>query len=241
MDQPEGLSNRLQPRQFGDLRGWIEALDIAGELQRIGAKVDWDCELGTIARKTFGTGHGPALLFDNIEGYGPDDDVWSRAVFTGGLSNYSRVAMTLGLPQDAPVRDLVLATRHYLQQRVPPVRGQDRQGQGERRHRGRHRHLQGAGAEVAPGGRRALHQHLLGDGDHGPRHGGPQCRHLSRHAGAEGHAAGAALAGAELGGPFPEMGRPGDEDAGRPCIRLGTGDALSAPRRRCRPAFRNTT
>ena len=121
MDQPEGLSNRLQPRQFGDLRGWIEALDIAGELQRIGAKVDWDCELGTIARKTFGTGHGPALLFDNIAGYGPDDDVWSRAVFTGGLSNYSRVAMMLGLPRDAPVRDLVLATRHYLQQRVPPA------------------------------------------------------------------------------------------------------------------------
>ena len=120
MDQPEGLSNRLQPRQFGDLRGWIEALDIAGELQRVGARVDWDCELGTIARKTFGTGHGRALLFDNIEGYGPEDDVWSRAVFTGGLSNYSRVAMMLGLPQDAPVRDLVLATRHYLQQSVPP-------------------------------------------------------------------------------------------------------------------------
>ena len=29
--------------------------------------------------------------------------------------------MMLGLPKDAPVRDLVLATRHFLQQRVEPV------------------------------------------------------------------------------------------------------------------------
>ena len=120
-EQPAGLSNRLQPRSFGDLRGWIEALEVEGELHRIGAKVDWNCELGTIARKTFGQGNGPALMFEDIAGYGPDDDVWSRAVFTGGLSNYSRVAMMLGLPKDAPVRDLVLATRHYLQQRVAPV------------------------------------------------------------------------------------------------------------------------
>ena len=125
-EQPVGLSNRLQPRCFGDLRGWIEALDVEGELHRITAEVDWDCELGTIARKTFGQGDGPALLFENITGYGKGDDVWSRAVFTGGLSNYSRVAMMLGLPKDAPVRDLVLATRHYLEQRIAPIAVADR-------------------------------------------------------------------------------------------------------------------
>ena len=200
MDQPEGLSNRLQPRQFGDLRGWIEALDIAGEIQRIGAKVDWDCELGTIARKTFGTGHGPALLFENIDGYGPDDDVWSRAVFTGGLSNYSRVAMTLGLPQDAPVRDLVLATRHYLQQRVPPTEVKT----------GKVKENVVTGDDIdiykvpvpkwhREDGGRYINTYS-GDRDHGPRHRRPQPRHLSRHDRPARYAAGAAVARPALGG-----------------------------------------
>ncbi len=58
-----GVSNRLQPRPFGDLRAWIDALKAEGELNEIEAEVDWDCELGTVARKAFGTGDGPALLF----------------------------------------------------------------------------------------------------------------------------------------------------------------------------------
>ena len=121
MEAGHDVSNRLVPRAFGDLRGWIEELEREDELHTIDAEVDWDCELGTIARKAFGNGDGPALRFRNIKGYGPDDDVWCREVFTGGMSNYSRVAMTLGLPKDASVRDLVLATRHYMQLRTPPV------------------------------------------------------------------------------------------------------------------------
>ena len=120
MDGKPDTSNRLVPRAFGDLRGWIEALRQDGEIHEISAQVDWNCELGTIARRAFGNGDGPALLFDNIQGYGPDDDVWCRKVFTGGMSNYTRVAMTLGLPKDAPIRDLVQATRYYLEQRVAP-------------------------------------------------------------------------------------------------------------------------
>ena len=119
MDEITGISNRLKPRTFGDLRGWIDALRQEGELHEIDAEVGWDCELGAIARRTFGEGHGPALLFNNITGYnGPD--ARSRQVFTGGMSNYTRVAMALGLPRDAPIRDLVQATRHYLAQRVAP-------------------------------------------------------------------------------------------------------------------------
>ena len=68
MDSTTEISNRLVPRAFGDLRGWIDALRIEGELHEIEAEVDWDCELGTIARRAFGNGDGPALLFDNIEG-----------------------------------------------------------------------------------------------------------------------------------------------------------------------------
>ncbi len=120
-DLPE-TSNRIVPRDFVDLRGWIDALIQEGELHQVDAEVDWNCELGAIARKTFGNGDGPALLFNNVKGYGPDDDVWSHKVFTGGLSNYSRVAMTLGLPKDAPVRDMIQACRHYMTQRVEPIK-----------------------------------------------------------------------------------------------------------------------
>ena len=64
-DLPE-TSNRLVPRDCGDLRGWSEALIQEGELHQVEAEVDWDCELGAIARKTFGNGDGPALLCNNI-------------------------------------------------------------------------------------------------------------------------------------------------------------------------------
>lgn len=50
--------------QFGDLRGWIEHLRKEGELHEINAEVNWDCELGTITRRVFGNGDGPALLFN---------------------------------------------------------------------------------------------------------------------------------------------------------------------------------
>ncbi|NQU72529.1 MAG: UbiD family decarboxylase, partial [Rhodospirillales bacterium] len=63
-------SNRIVPRDFVDLRGWIDALIQEGELHQVDAEVDWNCELGTIARKTFGNGDGPALLFNNVKGYG---------------------------------------------------------------------------------------------------------------------------------------------------------------------------
>lgn len=115
------IVSKLKPRAFGDLRGWIEALRQEGELHEIDAEVNWDGELGAIARRAFGTGDGPALLFKNIKDYGPKDDVWSRQLFTGGLSSYRRIAMMLGLPKTASVRDLILATQHYFSQRVKPV------------------------------------------------------------------------------------------------------------------------
>ena len=120
MDALEGISNRLTPRVFGDLRGWIDALRQEGELHEIDVEVDWECELGTITRKTFGNGDGPALLFNNIKDYN-GADARCRRLFTGGMSNYTRIAMMLGLPKDAGITDMVQATRYYLTQRVPPV------------------------------------------------------------------------------------------------------------------------
>ena len=39
-----------KPTAFGDMRGWMKALDAAGELHNVDAEVDWKVELGTVAR-----------------------------------------------------------------------------------------------------------------------------------------------------------------------------------------------
>jgi 4-hydroxy-3-polyprenylbenzoate decarboxylase len=80
--------------------------------------VDWDCELGTVTRRAFGNGDGPALLFNRIKDY---TDGRCTRLFTGGLSNYSRVALMFGLPKRAPITELVKAARKAYAGRLPPV------------------------------------------------------------------------------------------------------------------------
>src|ERR1700686_3327003 len=106
--------------RFGDLRGWIAHLKREGELHEVESQVDWNCELGTITRRAFGNGDGPALLFRNIKDY--HDNARCRQLFTGGLSNYSRVALMFGLPRQAPITDLVQAARKAYSGRLPPVK-----------------------------------------------------------------------------------------------------------------------
>jgi|307.fasta_scaffold33822_2 4-hydroxy-3-polyprenylbenzoate decarboxylase len=114
----KAMTNERKPVAFGDLRSWIGALDKAGELQRIDAEVDWNIELGTIARLAQGAGTGPALLFGNIRDYGAN--ARCRQVFTGGLSSARRVAMMLGLSPDTHPRELVKIGRTVLLQSLPP-------------------------------------------------------------------------------------------------------------------------
>lgn len=102
---------------YGDLRGWIDSLRREGQLHEINTEVHWDCELGTIARKAFGNGEGPALLFNSITDY---KTTRGTRVFTGGLSNYARVAMMFGLPKNASITELVKAARKAYSGRIPP-------------------------------------------------------------------------------------------------------------------------
>src|ERR1700693_928356 len=107
-----------KPVAFGDLRGWMKALDGAGELHRIDAEVDWNIELGTIARLAQGASAGSALLLTNIRDYG--ENARCRQVFAGGLSSYRRVAMMLGLPPDTHPRELVKLGRTILTGAIAP-------------------------------------------------------------------------------------------------------------------------
>ncbi len=108
-----------KPVAFGDLRGWIKALEAKGELHEINAQVDWNIELGTITRLAQGPGTGPAISFNNIKDYNKANSL-CRRVFVGGLSSYRRVAMMLGLSPDTHPRELVKLARNILTGSIPP-------------------------------------------------------------------------------------------------------------------------
>src|SRR3974390_1739355 len=127
----KAMTNERKPVAFGDLRSWIGALDSAGELRRIDAEVDWNIELGTIARLAQGAGTGPALLFGNIRDYGAN--ARCRQVFTGGLSSARRVAMMFGLSPETHPRERVRLRRPRPSPRNPPQVGKARTGRGNTR------------------------------------------------------------------------------------------------------------
>jgi UbiD family decarboxylase len=52
---------------FMDKREWMSLLEKARELRRVTAEVDWDREIGAVARRVLEK-KGPALLFENIKG-----------------------------------------------------------------------------------------------------------------------------------------------------------------------------
>src|ERR1700685_2418342 len=112
------MSIERKPIAFGDLRGWMKALDAAGELHAIDAEVDWNIELGTVARLGQGPGTGPPLAFNTIRDYGKN--ARCRRVFAGSLSSYRRVAMMLGLPPDTHPRELVKLSRTMLTDIIAP-------------------------------------------------------------------------------------------------------------------------
>lgn len=75
---------------FRDLRAFFDALETGGQLKRITAQVDWNLELGHVAKLNEEAG-GPALLFENIKEYP------GHRQLTGLYTTRERVAMVLGL------------------------------------------------------------------------------------------------------------------------------------------------
>jgi UbiD family decarboxylase len=118
------MTSKRKPVAFGDLRGWIAALEAAGELRQIDGEVDWNIELGTIARLAQGAGTGPALMFNNIKDYNKPSSR-CRRVFSNGLNNYRRLALMLGLPVDTHPRELAKLARTIMTGSIAPRIVQD--------------------------------------------------------------------------------------------------------------------
>lgn len=102
---------------YNDLREWIQALEKEGELKHVKTEVDWDLELGAVARENMDRG-GPALLFENIKDH---TNTIGKKLFTCSLSTNSRIAMMLGVAKNTPYKDLIKIWRERVRKPVKPV------------------------------------------------------------------------------------------------------------------------
>ena len=103
-------------RAVRNVRDWIELLKGEGVYHEVHAKVDWDVELGTIARHVQ-SAEGPALLFDNIKDH---ENTWCTKLFTNSVASYGRMALAFGLPKDIDHYHQVQAMRQAYQKSLPP-------------------------------------------------------------------------------------------------------------------------
>src|SRR5262245_4089527 len=102
---------------FMDLRQWMALLEREGELRRVKAEVDWDREIGAVARRVLEK-KGQALRFETIKGY---QSARCTKLFTGGLGDPRRLALALGFPKDISNRELVQYVMGKNRERIPPV------------------------------------------------------------------------------------------------------------------------
>ncbi len=100
-----------------DLRSWMRDLEDAGLLRRVRAEVDWDQEIGALARINLAL-KGPALLFENIKDY---RDTLCTRLMTCGMATRDHVLRMTGLPGDTTDKELVRHFKETYRRPLPPV------------------------------------------------------------------------------------------------------------------------
>lgn len=113
------FTNKSAERSAHDLRTFLSLLEENGELLRMQEKIDWNIEIGAVARRlcdieTSGT-PSPAVLFENIKDY-PEG-----RFFTNTLASSRRYALALGLPADTKIQELVEAFSTRINTPIKPV------------------------------------------------------------------------------------------------------------------------
>ena len=109
--------------RLSSLREYVEALREIGELVEVEREVDWNLEMGAIARRCYETG-APAPLFDAVKD-APGFRAMSALVGASARpgQRLARIAVTLGLDARASARDIIAAlVRARDRELIPPVR-----------------------------------------------------------------------------------------------------------------------
>src|SRR5579862_329041 len=106
---------------YGDLRDWLRIVDEWGQLRVVkGANVEEDIGQATdVLHHTVGS---PVAIFDDIPGYAP-----GFRVQVNSFQTHERVAFTLGVPHDLPLREMLEHWRKRLQNfsPIPPIEVKD--------------------------------------------------------------------------------------------------------------------
>lgn len=92
------------------LRAFIDLLSQREGLKCISRPIDWKFELGEITRN-----HRQPLLFENIRDYP------GQRVFTNGLSNFSSIALALGLQPEMGRKRVIEEVRRRIETSLKPV------------------------------------------------------------------------------------------------------------------------
>ena len=98
---------------YKDVRQFIEALSKTGDVLSIDQEVDWDLEIGAIGRRAYEK-EGPAILFKKIKDYP------GHVIFSGMLGTFRRVAISLGLSPDTPVKDIYAEYERRIKNPIKP-------------------------------------------------------------------------------------------------------------------------
>ena len=106
-----------------DLREYIEALRAIGELHEINHSVDCNLEVGAIMKKVNDM-KGPALLYNSIEGYPQGYRILGSPVGASNKKNrlYSRSALSLGLPVDTNIFEIIEKMSRINENKLIPPR-----------------------------------------------------------------------------------------------------------------------
>ncbi len=115
-----GADDRARPepwaeydRPHADLREVLSRIERAGELLRIQG-ADWNLELGSLAEIVYRRPNPPAILFEDIPGYGSE-----FRVLSGTTNSARRLAIVLGFPTPRHPLDVVRAYRDRMKSHRP--------------------------------------------------------------------------------------------------------------------------
>jgi UbiD family decarboxylase len=97
-----------------EFRRFVDILDEAGELLRVGEEVHWDLEVGARTRAE-ARGRNRAVLFERVRGH-PEGRILANALGSPG-----RIGIALGLPPGRPFREVRRVVRTRLRQPLPAV------------------------------------------------------------------------------------------------------------------------
>ncbi|GLF97037.1 bagremycin/ferroverdin biosynthesis UbiD family decarboxylase BagN/FevL [Streptomyces yaizuensis] len=94
--------------RFGDLRGYLEALEALGDLKRVKRTVSPDLEAAAISRLSYER-RSPAPLFESVAGVAQGFRMFGApaALSSAAGKPLARIALSVGLPASATASDLV--------------------------------------------------------------------------------------------------------------------------------------